>query len=97
MIGKELNKRLDFRHQEFNEKDWLKYQKKLQTIVVESIVKKFQEVKKYQSIDESKVTFLRQQYRIIEELRDRLSNIKFRLTLTQTLKEQRIEQTKGNL
>jgi hypothetical protein len=56
--------------------------------------KKFKLRQNYQSIDESKLAFLRQQYRINEELRDILAALKVNKSLPMAQQEQRFEQTK---
>ena len=89
-----IKKRMDLKETTFDEKDWLKYQNKLQTIVVEFMVKKFKNRSSTNTMEDSKLSFLRQQYRIIDELRVKLDSLKIRDTLTEDAKEQRIEQTK---
>jgi len=57
-------------------------------------MQKFEANQYHQSIDESKATFLRQQFRVIEELRDLLKALKIKENLNLDLKKQRIDQTK---
>ena len=64
-------------------------------IFVEYLVKKFKEKSQYQSVHDSRLSFLRQQYRLIEELREVLSKIKISKSLTINIKKQRKEQIKG--
>ena len=81
-----------YRTKQFNEKDWLRYQKKLQIRVVNYLIGKLKTKQLYQSIDEAKAMFLRQQFRVIEDLRDILKDIKMPLTILIELKKQREEQ-----
>ena len=69
---------------------------KLQAVVVEYLVKKFKEKSQHQPTQNSKLDFLRQQYRYIEEIRDVLSKIKISKIITNEIKKQRKEQIKGN-
>ena len=70
---------------------------KLQAVVVEYLVKKFKEKSQHQPNQNSKLDFLRQQYRYIEEIRDVLSKIKISKIITNEIKKQRKEQIKGRL
>ena len=81
-----------YRTQEFNEKDWLKYQNKLQTRVVSYLIEKLKTKQLYQSIDEAKAMFLRQQFRVIEDLTDILKSMKKQVKIPLELQKQREEQ-----